>query len=94
MATADVTEAQFQTELGAVKTAIAAQDWAGALLNWALAKATAVALNNSMAAAGKSFSRMLDVDSLLPVIERARDAANGGLGQTSVMGIQFQRTPR
>lgn len=81
MADTDIDLTQFRTELGAVKTAIRAADWATARQELAAAAVTLAGLEASIADAQASASYRANWQQVSDALDKAEDAAAARSGK-------------
>ena len=79
MAETNITIAQFQTELGRVKTAIRARDWDTAHTELAAAEITLSGLEEQVGDAGTTIKYRTQLDGA----RKALESAKAGVGQSS-----------
>jgi hypothetical protein len=90
MATADVTQAQFETELGACKTALAGGDYAEGRKQAAFARISWLNLPQSYTVSGRGKALHSSLDDLEKAIDMHERAAQGG-GDVRMVPIGFGR---
>lgn len=75
MANTDITLDQLKTELGAVKTAVRAQDWDAAYSECVCAQATLAGLEESISDAGTSLRYRNEIKGLMELIGQGQSSA-------------------